>query len=280
MKQALSDELEGLERAWNGSAAGIRVLGSLRPKASAKDLAALRTVIERGVPDDLAELYAWHDGQKPDARLSTKTAYRWLPLREVKTAYRFLRDPKQDFACPTRPEWIPFLHSARGDYVVYDARSGVLLEWVHDERKPVPFAKSLRLYLRQLEAAAKREPKKPVASGLAAPPRAKDVELEVLETCPSIAELSKAAPGSFFLITRNGAWFSDIYVSLGGKKFVTFSHSSATTREKSLKTLLSAWSAAARDPESIERYCFRDVAAVHKQFSWSIEQLKTECLRG
>ncbi|MDJ0609504.1 MAG: SMI1/KNR4 family protein [Kiloniellales bacterium] len=126
---SLKERLAAIDRAEAAPAfrapateAEIRALGEAVSEAVGLDL-----------PEDLATLYRWHDGQAPDQRLVEGETFRLLPIAEALREWRLFLDPESDYLEPYRPTWFPLCLNGNSDYLAYDLEEGSLIAYWHDD---------------------------------------------------------------------------------------------------------------------------------------------------
>ncbi|GAA6142605.1 SMI1/KNR4 family protein [Hydrogenophaga sp. 5NK40-0174] len=112
------------------------VHASLQPSVTEERLQALESLLEcQALPEDLAMLYRWHDGQGGGYSLNQNDNRSFLSVEEVLDAWDFLNDPEEDVKPPISPTWLPIFYNGAGDYLMYEtaeADRGRLIAYWHD----------------------------------------------------------------------------------------------------------------------------------------------------
>ena len=117
-----------------------QVYGEFQGGASDEELKDLKNLFSEDLPQELIELYKWHNGQDGYGSLNQKDNFTFLPIDEVVDGYDFLNDPMEEPSKPYEKSWIPLLYNGRGDYLMYESQGenqGKILTYLHDssERK-------------------------------------------------------------------------------------------------------------------------------------------------
>ncbi len=192
------------------AAMGLRLVKTLRPGATAAQLAKLARALERPVPPELREWFAWHDGQRADAEFDAENNMRLLSVSSAVSAYRFLNDPREDICAPCRDSWFPLGESPGGDYLVLDVDTGRVLVWRHDDPKRPNVAPSLEAYVEQTarsfrKRSATRRPPKPPTSSLEvpSPPPENHLQWKRVTQAPTRAQLGAQPVGTVYCINPN-----------------------------------------------------------------------------
>jgi len=92
----------------------------LNAGATAKDLSALEKELGFAVPDDLAALLRWHNGQDDDTPGAFVDEWRLMSAEQIATAKHDLDGAGEK---AWRDGFVPFLENDRGDCVVVDTKS-------------------------------------------------------------------------------------------------------------------------------------------------------------
>jgi hypothetical protein len=60
-----------------------------------------------------------------------------LSIKEAIETWRFLGDPDEEILQPWRATWLPLFANGAGDHLCVDLEKGALIEYRHDDAKPV-----------------------------------------------------------------------------------------------------------------------------------------------
>jgi cell wall assembly regulator SMI1 len=85
----------------------------LLPGASESDLAALKEAVGASVPEELASLLHWHNGQSADVPGAFEETWNLLSTSEIAKA-------KKELEAQASTGWIPFADNDNGSYLVID----------------------------------------------------------------------------------------------------------------------------------------------------------------
>lgn len=115
-----------------------KVLQSFNEPATSDLLAQFNATCfnSNGVPEELVELYSWHNGQSQGHSFNQDDGFRLLPVDDVMASYQFLRSPNEELIAPYSSKWIPLLYNGSGDYIVYVHEAPLdsqLLYYWHDQ---------------------------------------------------------------------------------------------------------------------------------------------------
>jgi cell wall assembly regulator SMI1 len=101
-----------------------RFLKALQPGAGAATLTKLKKALGCPLPDELAALLAWHDGQSPEA--AGKFEENWILLSAERIAAAKADLDANAAETGWKSKWVPFLDDDQGDYLCLDtAKKGV-----------------------------------------------------------------------------------------------------------------------------------------------------------
>jgi len=104
--------------------------------ASEEEIKDLENLFDEALPQELSELYTWHNGQDGYGSLNQKDNFTFLPIDEVVDTYEFLNDPMEEVCNPYENSWIPLFYNGRGDYLMYESKGenkGKILTYYHDD---------------------------------------------------------------------------------------------------------------------------------------------------
>ncbi len=126
-----------------------RFHAGLLPGATSADIAALEKNLACPIPTALAELLAWHNGQRDDAVGKFEEDWQLMGCAAIAAAKEEL--DANAAANGWRKIWLPFLDDDAGDYVFLDITSKpmpVLAFWLGN-KQPEELAPDLESWLRE-----------------------------------------------------------------------------------------------------------------------------------
>jgi cell wall assembly regulator SMI1 len=121
-----------------------RYIAGLNPPATAVDLKELATKLGRKIPEELASLLGWHNGQGQQFIAAFEQSWLLMSCQGIAAAKTML-DPDAA-ATGWRSAWIPFLDDDAGDYLCLDEKIAVRAFWLGNKEHPV-VASSLTAWL-------------------------------------------------------------------------------------------------------------------------------------
>lgn len=131
----------------------------LCPAARAAALDSLPQRLSMGVPEELRQLLAWHNGECDDFIGCLEQSWHLMSAAQIVAAKQELDELAEgDPACGWRREWIPFLDDDAGDYLCLDTSqqpAPVRAYWAGQHEHPV-VAASLAAWLEAFVTAAER----------------------------------------------------------------------------------------------------------------------------
>lgn len=101
----------------------------------------------RSLPEELAAIYKWHNGQTGYLPLNQSDNRTFIPIEEVIQTWKFLNDPQEDVCEPVSKSWLPITHNGAGDHLVYDLESGKIISYWHDDPSRAVVYESLSAWL-------------------------------------------------------------------------------------------------------------------------------------
>jgi len=138
--------LERLERSWAKNRPGF--VEGLLPGASVADLAGLHGQLGLPVPDDLAKLLAWHNGQSAESHGRFVQDFVLMGSAQIVEARNYLQGEK---VAGWQPSLVPLLDDDQGNYLCLDTSTSpaAVREFWQDQPHHPPVAPSLKAWLEQ-----------------------------------------------------------------------------------------------------------------------------------
>ncbi|MFN3148454.1 SMI1/KNR4 family protein [Bremerella sp.] len=93
----------------------------------------LNSKLSNQMPDDLKTLFEWHNGQAMGNALLPNCDRRLLSVQELMQVWHFFLDKSNEYLEPFKTSWLPIQTNDCSDYLVYDIKTGGLIEYWHDD---------------------------------------------------------------------------------------------------------------------------------------------------